>query len=385
MYSAIIRDVSDRRRAEGALADSEARYRAVLDTAVWAIISINERGHVLSFNRAAERMFGYAAAEVVGRNVKLLMPPPYHDEHDDYLQRYLRTGERRIIGIGREVTGRRNDGTTFPMDLAVNDTLLDGRHLFTGIIRDLTHEKETEERERQLVKHALQNERLADIGAVTARIAHDFGNPLAGLGMTTQRLLQLLARDPAPVEQLRRGADIIATTVGRLEALVAEFKEFAREQRLELRDLDLPGFLREIVAAWEQEAKTRGIALEVEVGNVLPPVRADQDKLRRVVDNLVKNALEAIHRGPGIVRVSAESQKQEIVRIVIADNGPGIASGLDVFGLFETTKPNGTGLGLPICKQIVQAHGGGIEYARQLPAGTIFRIELPTNGPTQRL
>jgi signal transduction histidine kinase len=103
------------------------------------------------------------------------------------------------------------------------------------------------------------------------------------------------------------------------------------------------------------------------------------------VDNLVKNALEAIHQGPGIVRVSAESQKQEFVRIVIADNGSGIPEGLDVFALFETTKPNGTGLGLPICKQIVQAHGGGIEYARRLPLGTVFRIELPTNGPTQRL
>jgi two-component system sensor kinase FixL len=385
MYSAIIRDVTERRRAERALAASEARHRAVLDTAVWAIISIDEGGQVLSFNRAAERMFGYTAAEVVGQNVKLLMPPPYHEEHDGYLQRYLRTGERRIIGIGREVTGRRKDGTTFPMDLAVNDTLLEGRHLFNGVIRDLTHEKEAEERERQLIKHALQNERLADIGAVTARIAHDFGNPLAGLEMTTQRLLQVLARDPLPVERIRHGVDIIAATVHRLDALVTEFKEFAREQRLQLRDIALPAFLREIVAAWEQEASERGIALEVEVGDVLPPIRADHDKLRRVMDNLVKNALEAIDHGPGLVRLAAESQKQEWIRILVADNGPGITGGIDVFALFETTKPRGTGLGLPICKQIVQAHGGGIEYARQLPVGTVFRIELPTHGPAQRL
>jgi signal transduction histidine kinase len=220
---------------------------------------------------------------------------------------------------------------------------------------------------------------------VTARIAHDFGNPLAGLEMTTQRLLQLLARDPLPVERIRHGVDIIAATVHRLDALVTEFKEFAREQRLQLRDIALPAFLREIVAAWEQEASERGIALEVEVGDVLPRIRADHDKLRRVMDNLVKNALEAIDQGPGLVRLAVESQKQEWIRILVADNGPGIAGGIDVFALFETTKPRGTGLGLPICKQIVQAHGGGIEYAPHLPVGTVFRIELPTHGPTQRL
>jgi two-component system sensor kinase FixL len=385
IYSAIIRDVTDRRRAEHALAESEARHRAVLDTAVWAIISIDEGGQVLSFNPAAERLFGYTVAEVVGQNVKLLMPPPYHEEHDGYLRRYLHTGERRVIGIGREVTGRRKNGTTFPMDLAVNDTILDGRHLFTGVIRDLTHEKEAENRERQLVKHALQNERLADIGAVTARIAHDFGNPLAGLQMTTQRMLQLLARDPVPVERLQHGADTIAATVRRLDALVQEFKEFAREQRLQLRDLELPAFLQEVVAGWEQEAMGRGIALEVEIGDFLPAIRADQDKLRRVVDNLVKNALEAIDNGPGIVRVAAESQKQEHVRIVVTDSGPGIPAGIDVFALFETTKTRGTGLGLPICKQIVLAHGGGIEYAATPPRGTVFWVELPTYGPTQRL
>jgi two-component system sensor kinase FixL len=385
MYSAIIRDVTERRRVEQALAASEARHRTVLETAVWAIISIDEEGQILSFNPAAERLFGYSVAEVIGRNAKFLMPPPYHEEYDGYLRRYLQTGERRIIGIGREVRGRRKDGTVFPMDLAVNDTVLDGRHLFTGVIRDLTHEKEAEERERQLVKHALQNERLADIGAVTARIAHDFGNPLAGLGMTTQRLLQLLARDPVPIEKLKQGADLMAATVQRLEALVGEFKEFARGQRLCLRTLELPAFLHEIVAGWGQEAMERGIALEVDVADLVPAIRADRDKLRRVVDNLIKNALEAIDSGPGMIRVSAESQKQECVRIVVIDNGPGVPEGVDVFALFETTKAKGTGLGLPICRQIIEAHGGGIGYAPRVPRGTVFSVELPTHGPTQRL
>ncbi|HEY2386496.1 MAG TPA: PAS domain S-box protein [Candidatus Binatia bacterium] len=385
MYSAMIRDVTERRRAEHALAESEARHRAVLDTAASAIIGIDEGGKVLSFNPAAERLFGYAATEIVGQNVKLLMPVPFRHEHDGYLRHYLQTGERRVIGIGREVTGRRKDGTNFPMDLAVNDTLLDGRHFFTGVIRDLTHEKEAEDRERQLLKQALQNERLADIGAVTARIAHDFGNPLAGLQMTAQRLRQLLARDPVPVERLTQATDMIVQTVQRLDALVEEFKEFAREQRLHLRRLELPAFLQEIVTAWDQEATGRGIALEVDVGTDLPVIRADPDKLRRVMDNLVKNALEAVDRGPGVVRVTAELRKQERIRILVTDSGPGVPEGIDVFALFETTKAGGTGLGLAICKQIVLAHGGGIEYASHFGTGTVFRLELPAHGPTRRL
>jgi len=173
IYSAIIRDVTDRKRAEDALAESEARHRAVLDTALLAIIGIDEEGHVLSLNPAAQRLFGYAAEEVIGQNVTMLMPSPYRDEHAAYLQRYLTTGEARIIGIGREVMGRRSDGTTFPVHLAVNDTILHGRHLFTGVIRDLTQERAAEERERRLLRLASQNERLADIGAVTARIDSD--------------------------------------------------------------------------------------------------------------------------------------------------------------------------------------------------------------------
>jgi two-component system sensor kinase FixL len=368
------------------LADSETRARAVLDTAVNAIVSIDAQGHIETFNQAAERLFGYQAAEVTGRNVKLLMPAPYRDEHDGYLRRYLETREPRIIGIGREVTGLRKDGTTFPMALAVADTMVDGRHVFTGVITDLTREKEADGRERMLLKQALQNERLADVGAVTARIAHDFGNPLAGLQMTAHRMVRLLAQDPVPVDQLGRATEMIVTTTRHLDDLVGEFKEFAREQRLQLRDIALPAFLQEVVETWRQEAEARGSAFEVDLGDTPPAIRADQDKLRRVIDNLVKNALEAVERGPGVVRVAAETHEPERIRILVADSGPGIPTGMDVFALFETTKADGTGLGLPICKQIVLAHGGGIEYARQpAPLRTVFRIELPTYGPTRRL
>ena len=382
IYSAIIRDVTDRKRAEDELAESEARHRAVLDTALLAIIGIDEEGCVLSLNPAAERLFGYAAQDVIGRNVTLLMPSPYREEHPGYLQRYLATREPRIIGIGREVTGRRGDGTTFPMHLAVNDTILNGRHLFTGVIRDLTQEKAAEERERHLLKLALQNERLADIGAVTARIAHDFGNPLAGLQMTAERILRRIERDPsAPVESIKQAAETVLTTAKRLDALIADFKEFARDQQLQLADIELPLFLQEVVAAWEAEAAARGIAMQrvVDVPDTLS-IRADRTKLFRVFDNLVKNAIEAIDRGPGLVRLAALRMGDDRIRIDVEDSGPGLRPGLNVFAMFETTKPNGTGLGLSICQEIVRAHGGGIDVAPRSPNGTVFRVELPLHG-----
>lgn len=385
IYSAIIRDVTDRKRADAALAESEARHRAVLDTALWAIIGIDEEGRVLSFNAAAERLFGYAAVEVIGENVIVLMPPPYRDEHGEYLRRYLATGERRIIGIGREVTGRRKDGTTFPMHLAVNDTLLEGRHLFTGVIRDLTHEKASEERERDLLKLALQNERLADIGAVTARIAHDFGNPLAGLQMTAERILRRIARDPAaPVEGVKEAAETILATAKRLDSLIGDFKEFAREQHIQLADIDLPPFLQEVVASWEPEAASRGIALTRDVESGLRAIRADRSKLQRVLDNLVKNALEAIDRGPGLVHVAVARLNEDRIRIRVEDDGPGLPADVNVFAMFETTKPNGTGLGLPICQEIIRAHGGGIDVAARHPKGTVFHVDLPLGRELRR-
>jgi len=237
------------------------------------------------------------------------------------------------------------------------------------------------ERERMLLKRTLQHERVADIGAMTVRVAHDFGNPLAALHMATQRLRRLLTREPVRADRLAAVIDTMIDTTKRLDVLIGEFKEIAREQRLQLRDVMLPALLRQVVAAWQPEAKDRDIALESGVFGPLPTLRADEDQLRRVLDHLVKNALEAVEHGPGAVRVAAESRGADHVRIIVEDTGPGVPHGTDVFAMFETTKPTGTGLGLPICKQIAQAHGGGIECGPRFPRGAVFTVELPTHGP----
>jgi signal transduction histidine kinase len=183
------------------------------------------------------------------------------------------------------------------------------------------------------------------------------------------------------VETVREAAEMVLATAKRLEALIADFKEFARDQQLQLADFELPLFLQDVIAGWEAEASARGIAVQSSVDAPAPmSLRADRRKLQRVLDNLVKNAIEAIDRGPGIVRLAVLRLNDDRIRIDVEDSGPGLPPGVNVFAMFETTKPNGTGLGLSICQEIVRAHGGGIDVAARLPNGTVFRLELPLHG-----
>ena len=659
--------------AEEALLERDARTQAILDTAVDGIITINERGIIESFNLSSERIFGYAAEEVIGRNVSMLMPPPDAKRHDDYVSNYLRTGERRIIGIGREVHGRRKDGSVFPMELAVGETYLGDRRLFTGIVRDIAARKRSERRisthhavtrvlasagslveaspklleaisnglhwdigeiwhvdneanvlrwdgmwhqpdfdpgafaeeseklalaiadglpgriwatgraewlsdlnagpglsrdsitarlglqsavafpllsdgavigvmaffsrhpckpetdvlemlevlgrqigdfitrrraearlqqserrfaefmahlpgvafikdasgrylyandtfqsvfrlepeallgktdtdiwpqgfaaqfhanDRQVIetgsavqttelvphddgvhqwlvtkfpifatdgsvsmvggvavdvterrraeaqllemeKLGQQRERLADIGAITAKLAHDLGNPLAAVSMQAQLIVRRAHRDPdQPLRSVAKAAEQILAEVGRLDALTKGLMTFAREQRLDVKRIPLRRFLQEIVDFWRSMASEHNISIAFDLAAGLEELVGDKEKLRRVMDNLIKNAVEAIDSGPGAVRITVIPEGEK-VRITVADTGPGISESINVFKLFETTKSQGTGLGLSIARQIVNAHGGEIDIVRLQPKGTAFVVDLPARG-----
>jgi two-component system sensor kinase FixL len=358
-----------------------ARWQAILDTVQDAVICITQAGEVSLFNASAEKMFGYAAEEVAGRNVQMLMPAPYRDEHADYLRSYLETGAAKAIGRVRRVVARRKDGSVFPIELSVSEVRTGNEILFNAIIRDVS-ERERALTERFALSRLLQQrERLADIGAVTARIAHDFGNPLAGLLMTVQQMLRRIEHDAAqPAENLRPQAERLLSVGQRLASILHDFKDFAREQRLDLQPVALTPFLREVVYAWQPEAESRNVVLRLDARDDLT-LHIDRPKCQRVFDNLLKNAFEAVDHGPGEVSVRAALRASNQIRISIADSGVGIPAGLDVFALFESTKAEGTGLGLPICKQIVIAHGGGLDFAPLVPHGTVFHVDLPIGGP----
>jgi len=360
-----------------------ARWEAILLSARDAVISIDAEGRVTLFNQAAEQMFGHGAADVLGRNVDLLMPPPYCDEHDAYIRRYRQTGVAKAIGQIRHLHARRASGEVFPIELSVSEARVGDDVVYSAIIRDVSERHALERALEASRREAQQRERLADIGALTTRIAHDLGNPVAGLKMSAERILQRIGRAPGePLETVRAPAERIVHTAERLNALIGEFKDFARAQRLNLSDIDVSAFLGEVADAWTEEASARGVMLTLDLGAERPLVRGDASKLRRVFDNLVKNALEAVGAGPGSVTLRETVLGIESrLRIDVRDTGPGFPAAVDPFALFETTKPDGTGLGLSISKQIVIAHGGGIRIASGVGEGTVVSVELPIARP----
>lgn len=360
---------------------NEARWQAVLVTARDAMISIDKDGRITLFNQSAEAIFDYKAEEVIGSNVSILMPPPYRTEHDQYLRSYRESGVPRAIGRIREVEAQRKGGDVFPIELSVSEARVGGEVIYTAIIRDVT------ERRRALVElHTLQHlasqrERMADLGAITAKVVHDLGNPLAGLSMQAQLVMRRLSRGTTvSSESIRQPIEQILSTVRRLDSLVKEFMEFARDQRLKLSAITLPHLLQDIINLWQPVAAARNITITLHADSA-EEIEADEMQLRRVFDNLVKNAIEAIDSGPGVIRVSVLPKSAQ-VRISVQDDGPGFPSSIQGFRLFETTKPEGTGLGLAVARQIVMAHGGEIAFAPVSPHGTVFHIDLPRQGST---
>ncbi len=361
---------------------NEARWQAILDTARDAIITIDAEGRICVFNRSAEQIFGYAASEAIGQDVGLLMPEPYRSEHGQYLRRYAATGVAKAIGRVRAVEGRRKNGEIFPLELSVSEARAGSEVIYTAIIRDVTERRRREAKLRELQHLAQQRERLADMGAITAQIAHDLGNPLAALSLQAQLILRRARRDGnQPLSTIMKPAEQILFEVRRLESLVREFMTFAGEQRLEPRKIDVPMFLQQVVDLWRPVAAAQGTRIAVNIPRNLPPLYADEEKLRRVLDNLVKNAVEAIGERSGEIFIRAEIPTPEKLRLLVEDTGPGIADGVQPFRLFETTKSDGTGLGLPVAKQVIVAHGGRIDWIAREPHGTVFRIELPLRGP----
>jgi two-component system, LuxR family, sensor kinase FixL len=362
---------------------NEARWQAILDTARDAIICIDRHGEVTLFNRAAEAIFGYAADDVLGRNVRMLMPVPYQDEHDTYLANYHATGTAKAIGRIREVQACRKNGEVFPIELSVSEARVGDHVIYSAFIRDVSERRAMEDALGEARRIAGQRERLADIGAITARIVHDLGNPLAGLSMQAQLIQRRVTRNPdRPSQDLRAPAERIVSEVKRLDGLVKDFLDFARQQRLDVRTIALPSFLQQVLDLWQPVAAARDIELTLDVTPELTDLNADEQKLHRVLDNLVKNAVEAIDHGPGQVALQARRGADERVRITVTDDGPGVPQNVELFKLFETTKRNGSGLGLSISKQIILAHGGNIGFERLAPHGTAFHVDLPARVAT---
>jgi len=362
--STIARDITERKRVEQALRSSEARWRAIIESAVDGIVVIDARGHVETFNRAAERLFGYAAHEVVGRNVNVLMPAPYHEEHDGYIARYLATGVQTIIGIGREVTGLRKDGRTFPVHLSVGEASIDGERKFTGILHDLTERVQLETRLRE-------QSALTRLGEMAAVVAHEVKNPLTGI----RGAIQVIgSRLPAGSKDVQIVGDIVAR-IDALNDLMKDLLLFARPPQPRVGPVDVIALLKNVTDLLRQDPTLQGV--RVEVTGQAPVVTADAELLTIVVQNLLLNGAHAM-QGQGLIHVSVTSADGGC-QITIADQGPGIAPEVlgKLFTPFFTTKARGTGLGLSTAKRFVEVHGGTLSIESPATGGTSATIRLP--------
>jgi PAS domain S-box-containing protein len=371
-------EIAEHKRAQDARRKSEERFTQFMQHLPGVAFMKDVDGHYVYVNDTFEKLFHLQLSQCPGKTDYELWPAPFAAQFSQNDQQVARTGE----ALQTTETVPHAEGlhhwlvTKFP--IFNGDGVVS---MVAGMAIDITERKRTEARLRDLEKLAQQRERLADVGAIAAQIVHDVGNPLAGVSMQAQLILRRAKQDERqPVSIAVQPIERILAEVRRLDSLVKGFMEFAREQRLDLKVVDLPRFLQEVLDIWQPVAAAREIALVVAAPDDRLSLTADHEKLRRVLDNLVKNAIEAIHHGPGWVGIHV-APTTDAVRISVTDTGPGMPDTVQAFRLFETTKTDGSGLGLAVVKQIVLAHRGRVEFTRLAPHGTVFHIDLPRAAP----
>ncbi|MGZ6009686.1 MAG: PAS domain-containing sensor histidine kinase, partial [Rhizomicrobium sp.] len=386
IFVGIIHDLTDQKSSQDAIREREARLRSILDTVPDAIITIDEVGIIESFSRAASRLFGYEPSEVVGKNVKMLMPPPYREQHDGFLEHYRRTGERRIIGKGRIVVGLRHDGSTFPMELAVGEVHGGVRRLFTGFVRDITERQDTEHRLQELQSELLHVSRLSAMGQMTAAIAHELNQPLTAITnyvKAARRTLDSRNTDPDAVIRAQDMIDKAAVQTLRAGGIIRNLRDFVEKRESNRTPENLSKVIQEALALAFVGAADKNIKLKLNLDTSLPPVLIDKIQIQQVLINLIRNSIEAMltaktrelllatgHGDPGFANVT------------VRDSGPGLPQHISsrLFQPFQTTKDKGMGIGLTICQSIVDAHGGRIWLLQDMPTGAGFRFRLPLSG-----
>jgi two-component system sensor kinase FixL len=365
--------------ANAYLARREAHLRSILETVPDAIIVIDEAGLVRDFSPAAERLFGWTAAEVAGKNVDLLMPSPYREAHDSYLARYYRTGERRIIGVGRVVVGERRDGSTFPMELAVGEMRIEGHRYFTGFVRDLTERQATETRLQELQSELVHVSRLTALGEMASSLAHELNQPLAAIANYLKGSKLLLARDEVPRDRVSDAVDRAANEALRAGQIIRRLRDFVARGETERTVESLPKLIEEASALALVGAKEHGIRVRFDFDRDVDLVLADRVQIQQVVLNLIRNAVDAMadsERRDLVLSVAA--RPGDLAEVSVADSGPGVAPEVaaQLFQPFFTTKRTGMGVGLSISRTIVEAHGGRIWVEDNDGGGAIFRFTL---------
>jgi two-component system sensor kinase FixL len=350
---------------------------------------IDAGGLITTFNRAAERMFGYLARDVVGKNVDVLMGEPHRTRHDGYIARYAETGVPRIIGKGREVEARRANGEMFPVSLAVGEATEGGVRRFVGIIRDLSERRAAEQQTRALELKLAHVGRFNLMGEMAAGIAHEINQPLSAIATYAQAARRVLQRDGPDVPMLSDICSKMDAQARRAGQVIDNLRKFIRKQEIETQSLDVNRVVTDVMSLIEADAHSEGIPVRLELGEGLPRVRADAVQLQQVLLNLTRNSVDAMRGGLGKeqgIIIATEKTENGGVRMTVTDHGHGVPRQLgdDIFHPFVTTKRDGLGVGLAISKTIVQSCQGELRYSDNPRGGSIFTIELPAEKEVAR-
>ncbi len=372
-HARILEESNERRRAEEALNDREARTRVIVDTVLEGIITIDDSGVIETVNPAACRTFGYESDEVIGKNVSMLMPEPFRGAHDGYIRNYLATGKAKIIGIGREVLGQHKDGSTFPMELSVAPMTVADRKMFTGVVRDITERKRIDEMKNEFV----------------STVSHELRTPLTSIKGSLGLLRGGLVADLP--DKAKRMIDIAYQNSDRLVRLINDILDVEKIEAGMMKYEIVPVKAGELLAVAVETNRGFGDehGVSITLDEPLPDVtvKADRDRMMQVLANLLSNAIKYSPEG-GAVSVSA-TLKDQVLRVSVADRGPGIPEKFheSLFAKFaqadssDTREKGGSGLGLAISKAIVEQHGGSIGFETEIGKGTTFHFDLPVWKP----
>ena len=375
------RDVSSRESNLRSKIDSTSLLSAILASVPDAMIVIDEQGLITSFSSAAQSLFGYSESDVLGNNVRMLMPGSHRASHDGYLRRYLETAEKRIIGIGRMVEGVRKDGSIFPMELSVGEARTGAYRAFTGFIRDLTDKLAAETRMQNLQAELLHTTRLSAVGTLACALAHELNQPLAAIAnyMAASRdLVDEIGSEKATM--LREALDETGKEALRAGQIVARLRDFVSKGEIDTQILPLGKLINEATTLGLVGAREKGVTWSIEIEHGIANVFADRVQIQQVMVNLMRNAIEAMENSSiRCLAIRARPLGQKHVEISVADTGYGIPDDLvnQLFEPFVSTKAQGMGLGLSICRTIIEAHGGHLSVESDISGGAIFKFTLP--------